>query len=133
MIGGVNLYLIDTNIWLEILLEQEKSREAKEFLSKLHPSEIIISEFSLYSLGVILTRLGKNKLFEEFVTDSLIESGIRSISLEAKDFYDLIRNMDDFNLDFDDAYQLTVAEEFNFTIISFDSDFDKTKVGRKTP
>ncbi|MFZ8805855.1 MAG: PIN domain-containing protein [Candidatus Calescibacterium sp.] len=38
-----------------------------------------------------------------------------------------------FNLDFDDAYQYVVAEKYNLTIISFDSDFDRTELGRKTP
>ena len=38
-----------------------------------------------------------------------------------------------FNLDFDDAYQYAVAERYGLTIISFDSDFDRTERGRKTP
>jgi PIN domain. len=38
-----------------------------------------------------------------------------------------------FNLDFDDAYQYVVAEKFGLTIVSFDSDFDKTYFGRKIP
>jgi len=37
-----------------------------------------------------------------------------------------------FNLDFDDVYQYVVAEKFDLTIVSFDSDFDKTYLGRKT-
>jgi predicted nucleic acid-binding protein len=36
-----------------------------------------------------------------------------------------------FNLDFDDAYQYVVAEKYNLTIISFDSDFDRTELKRK--
>jgi len=38
-----------------------------------------------------------------------------------------------FNLDFDDAYQYAIAEKFNLTIVSFDSDFNRTERGRKTP
>ena len=38
-----------------------------------------------------------------------------------------------FNLDFDDAYQYVAAEEYNLTLVSFDSDFDRTERGRKTP
>jgi hypothetical protein len=37
------------------------------------------------------------------------------------------------NLDFDDAYQYSAAEKYNLTIVSFDSDFDRTPRGRKTP
>ena len=36
-------------------------------------------------------------------------------------------------LDFDDAYQYAVAERYGLTIISFDSDFDRTERGRKPP
>lgn len=38
-----------------------------------------------------------------------------------------------FNLDFDDAYQYAIAEKFNLIIVSFDSDFNRTERGRKTP
>jgi predicted nucleic acid-binding protein len=61
------MYLIDTNIWLERLLHQEKSE------------------------------------------------------------------MDQFDLDFDDAYQYVAAEKYGLTIVSLDHDFDQTERGRKTP
>lgn len=38
-----------------------------------------------------------------------------------------------FDLDFDDAYQYVAAEKYGIELISFDSDFDQTKHGRKTP
>ena len=38
-----------------------------------------------------------------------------------------------FNLDFDDAYQYVAAEKLGLGIVSFDSDFDRTEKGRKTP
>ena len=45
----------------------------------------------------------------------------------------LVGAMQRFNLDFDDAYQYAVAERYGLTIISFDSDFDRTERSRKTP
>jgi predicted nucleic acid-binding protein len=38
-----------------------------------------------------------------------------------------------FRLDFDDAYQYVAAEKYGLTLVSFDADFDQTKLGRKTP
>lgn len=38
-----------------------------------------------------------------------------------------------FGLDFDDAYQYTLANHYGLTIVSFDSDFDRTEKGRKLP
>lgn len=38
-----------------------------------------------------------------------------------------------WHLDFDDAYQYATALKFDLTIVSFDTDFDRTDRGRKTP
>jgi hypothetical protein len=38
-----------------------------------------------------------------------------------------------FNLDFDDAYQYVAAEKYGLTIVSFDSDFDRTERKKETP
>lgn len=51
------MYLVDTNIWLERLLDQEKSEEVGRFLAKTPTNRLIISDFSLHSIGVILDRL----------------------------------------------------------------------------
>ena len=49
------------------------------------------------------------------------------------EFKGVIRAIERFNLDFDDAYQYRLAELYNLRIVSFDSDFDKTERGRVTP
>ena len=38
-----------------------------------------------------------------------------------------------FSLDFDDAYQYVVAEKFGLTLVSFDTDFDRTDLKRIIP
>ena len=38
-----------------------------------------------------------------------------------------------FGLDFDYAYQYLAADKYSLTLVSFDSDFDRTERGRKTP
>ena len=38
-----------------------------------------------------------------------------------------------FKLDYDDAYQYALAEKDNLILVSFDSDFDRTKRGKATP
>jgi predicted nucleic acid-binding protein len=93
---------------------------------------IAISEFSFYSIGIILCRLNKDELFEDFL-DDIENSLISKIKLENKDVKYLLQIRKKYNLDFDDAYQYVVAEKYNLTIISFDSDFDRTELGRKTP
>ena len=51
------MFLIDTNVWLELLLEQENSNQVRAFLESVDADQLAISEFSLYSIGIILTRL----------------------------------------------------------------------------
>jgi predicted nucleic acid-binding protein len=41
--------------------------------------------------------------------------------------------MDQYRLDFDDAYQYVMSERENAITVSFDSDFDRTERGRQTP
>ena len=38
-----------------------------------------------------------------------------------------------FQLDFDDALHYATAKKHNFTLVSFDQDFDRTDLPRKTP
>jgi hypothetical protein len=38
-----------------------------------------------------------------------------------------------FGVDFDDAYQYLAAHKYSLTLVSFDSDFDRTERGRNTP
>ncbi len=45
----------------------------------------------------------------------------------------IFANCASLRLDFDDAYQYTVAGKFDLIIVSFDHDFDRTPRGRKTP
>lgn len=41
--------------------------------------------------------------------------------------------MQRFNIDFDDAYQYVAAEQYGLTIVSFDTDFNRTEKGCKAP
>jgi len=52
----------DTNIFLEILLGQDKKEECKKFLED-NVGDFAITDFTLHSIGVILFRYGKGKTF----------------------------------------------------------------------
>ncbi len=127
------MYLIDSNIWLEYLLNQEKKNECKEFLKVTDDSLIFISDFSLYSIGLITTKGNKREVYEEFLIDTFETGDVRLLSLEINDHRKLINNINSFNFDFDDAYQLTCANKYNLTLVSFDTDFDRSPVKRKEP
>ena len=65
------MYLIDTNIFLEILLDQEKSEECQHLLLNINQSDIpfYVSSFALHSVEVIMARNNKLKDLNSFLTD----------------------------------------------------------------
>lgn len=132
MVGRL-MFLVDTNVWLELLLDQEKAGEVRQFLQAKEARLLTITDFSLYSIGVILTRLKKDTLFEDFLSDTIEDSGVGRIRLDSADLKELLVVRQQFQLDFDDAYQYVAARKYNLTLVSFDSDFDRTERGRNLP
>jgi uncharacterized protein len=126
-------YLVDTNIWLERLLDQDKSDIVSKFLNTIPLDQIFISDFALHSIGVILSRLNKIDLLDIFVNDLFINGLIEQIALVPDDFADIISNIEKFKLDFDDAYQLTISQKYDLTIVTFDKDFNSKGINKMTP
>ncbi len=126
-------YLFDTNLWLERLLDQEKSEIVFHLLNKIPLEYVFISDFALHSIGVILTRLDKIDILEKFVNDIFHIGLIEQLNLEPIDFQNIIENINRFNLDFDDAYQITVAKKYNLILVTFDTDFNKQQIHKMSP
>jgi predicted nucleic acid-binding protein len=127
------MYLLDTNIWLERLLDQGRSGEVEKFLSSVPSERLFITDFSLHSIGVILGRLGCISAFCSFIEDLFIDGSVTVVALDPAQMRRLARAMELYRLDFDDAYQYTAAFEHNLALVSFDSDFERTPGGRLTP
>ena len=127
------MYLVDTNIWLERLLEQERSDEVRDFLDRVPTSQLLITDFSFHSMGVIFHRLKRRTDFLTFVQDVLIDGAVALVALQPLHMQRVVELMNLYQLDFDDAYQYVAAEEYGATIISFDDDFNRTPRGRTTP
>jgi hypothetical protein len=60
------MYLIDTNIWLERLLDQKKSDEVGIFLDRMPSNQLFITDFSFHSIGVVMGRLNRMNAFLNF-------------------------------------------------------------------
>lgn len=127
------MFLVDTNIFLEVLLGQERAEEAETFLLEIPGEFLYISDFSLYSIGIILSKVKRADVYPAFVEDIILRAGMRLSRLTIFDFRELVEVMERFNLDFDDAYQYTLAKKHNLRIVSFDSDFEKTDLGKISP
>lgn len=127
------MYLVDTNIWLERLLEQVKSDYVAQFLNSTQSSNFFITDFTLHSIGIILSKLTRYEAFHSFVKDTLLEGDVVLIHLNPGNIESVIDTQKRYGLDFDDAYQYVAAERYDLIIVSFDSDFDKTERGKKSP
>jgi predicted nucleic acid-binding protein len=127
------MYLLDSNIFLELLLDQEKADEVEKFLRVIPREKLHVSEFSVCSVGIVLFRCKQFETFMQFLGDLIVMGGVRLLRLSVQDMEDLAVVARRFNLDFDDSYQYVVAEKYSLEIISFDTDFDRTEKGRKTP
>jgi len=127
------MYLLDTNIWLERLLAQAQSEVVGQLLDTVTTDQLLMSDFTLHSIGVILGRLGEGAVFTQFVQDILVDGGVALISLAPAAMQRVVAVMEGYHLDFDDAYQYVVAEREDALIVSFDGDFDQTERGRLTP
>jgi predicted nucleic acid-binding protein len=117
-------YLLDTNIFLEILLKQVNSENCKKFISA-NSNEICISDFALHSIGVILFRNEQYEVFNLFLKNFI--SGIYVLTLDKDNYSNISKLSNKYGMDFDDCYQLTVASEFKLTLITLDSDSNKLK------
>jgi len=127
------MYLVDSNVWLERLLDQEKSKEVGRFLSGVASDQLFITDFAFHSIAVIMDRLKQIDALLQFVEDVFVDGSVSVIHLSPEDTRYIAHNMTQYNMDFDDAYQYAAAERYNLVIISFDSDFDQTALGRKCP
>jgi uncharacterized protein len=113
-------FLFDTNIFLEILLNQEKKELCKRILNDNY-GKVNLSDFSLHSIGVILLKQNKPKVFDHFLQDILPHSNI--VSLQKNNYSKITEISSKYKLDFDDAYQSVIALEFELSIKTMDMDF----------
>ncbi|HHT9124629.1 MAG TPA: type II toxin-antitoxin system VapC family toxin [Candidatus Brocadiia bacterium] len=118
------MYLVDTNIFLEVLLTQEKREVCKKFLDT-NIENLFVSDLSLHTIGIILFRNNKEDVFQRFVNDVIFN--VKIITLKVVSYKDLGEIKRAFGLDFDDAYQYKVAREHDLKMVTMDKDFEKVK------
>lgn len=127
------MYLLDTNILLELLLNQAKADEVDSLLRETSPDTLCVSDFSLGSIGVILFRRKLHGLFLKAVDDLFLSGGLRIVRLDVATMSEVLTSSKKYGLDYDDSYQYSIAEKYNLILVSYDGDFDRTSRGRTTP
>ncbi|MGA2141357.1 MAG: PIN domain-containing protein [Brevinematales bacterium] len=125
------MYLVDTNIFIHVLLKKDKYDEALAFLKS--GKAMYITDFSLYSICILLGKIHENEVLKNFVDDIFSNEGINLVKAEMENISKIIEIEERYKLDFDDAYQYYIADQKDLTIVSYDGDFDRTEKGRKKP
>lgn len=130
------MYLIDTNIFLEVMLSRSRKEECKQLLRMLRDGKIkgTITDLTIHSIIVLLDRLNRLKELRTFLKSLSAYKGlyvyVTSIAEELK----AIKIAEETNLDMDDAIQYSSALSIKAkAIISFDKDFEGLKIPRKEP
>ena len=118
------MFLVDTNVFLEIVLRQDKKEDCKGFLDN-NIGNLNITDFSLHSIGVILFRYGKEEIFQKFVEDILPNTKLLSLPVEL--YGEVVNVRKSLNLDFDDAYQYSMAKYHGLKVVTMDKDFERIR------
>lgn len=130
------MYLVDTNIFLEVLLSQKRKDETKKLLHLIRKGDLDVyaSRFSLYSLELLFANLKRFDELKKFLASIQKFKGLKIISTTPFDdilIVDIVKTMP---LDFDNALQFYLVKKYNLKgIISFDTDFDKVTIQRFEP
>ena len=83
-------FLIDTNIFLEVILSQKQADISRNLLSDIQQHDFFISDYSLHSVGILLFRRNQHDAFIEFLTDMISNAGVVMISLLVEYMGDVI-------------------------------------------
>ncbi len=94
------MYLVDTNVWLERLLDQKESAAVKNFLNKIFSELLFITDFSFHSISLIMIKLGQRKDLLCFIQDVFIDGEVNLVHLLPEDTKQIIQVIGKFNLDF---------------------------------
>ncbi|MGC1121795.1 MAG: PIN domain-containing protein [Candidatus Methanofastidiosia archaeon] len=128
-------YLIDTNIFLEVLLEQDNKDSCLNLLTYVEKGEIqaIVTSFALHSIAIILEKLKDIDSYRDFLEVVVASEGLMTYSTTPNDEIEVCAISRKFNLTFDDSLHYFVVKAFELNLINLDSDFDKTDIVRMHP
>ncbi|MBI2666551.1 type II toxin-antitoxin system VapC family toxin [Candidatus Woesearchaeota archaeon] len=125
------MYELDTNIFLEVLLQQEHTEICSKLLTKIRTGEItaMLLDFSVDGIVIILERYHKTpEEIRRFLLSLLGYSGLRIYPARMTDKIRATMKMTRYKLDFDDSLVLQCAISNGCTaLISLDRDFSKVK------
>ena len=130
------MYLIDTNIFLEVLLGRRRKDECKKLLRHVQEgkSKGVITDFTIHSIIVIMDGFRKLSELRIFLTSLTAYKGLQIHITTLSDEVRAVELATKHGLDMDDAIQYSTALGLGVdAIISFDKHFDNLEIPRREP
>lgn len=130
------MYLVDTNIFLEVLLQGSRKDECKSFLNLLKDGKKggLVTDFAVHSIIVIMGSQNKFCELKIFLSSLTAYKGLHVYNTTIADEIRAAEIATELELDMDDAIQYSIAQTTNAeAIISFDKHFDNLKILRMEP
>lgn len=130
------MYLVDTNIFLEVLLSGARKERCKALLMELRDGvkRAIVTDLTIHSIVVIMDRLERLRELRTFLESLPSYKGLHIHHTTLRDEIRAVEIAGEKGLDMDDAIQfssaLTVKAE---AIISYDKHFDGLEMPRIEP
>lgn len=129
------MYLIDTNIFLELLLDRKNSESCRRFLEKVESEKAVavVTTFSLHTVAIIMENLKSLDDYKTFLETLMGMKGLLLYSTVPSEELEICDISGKKKLDFDDSLHYFVAKKMNLKLVSFDRHFDGTGIERLEP
>jgi len=130
------MYLVDTNIFLEVMLARQRKNECKAFLKALKEGSknAFVTDFSIYSIMIIMANLSKIGELKILLSSLSAYKGITIYRSRITDMIKAVEMGMERGLDIDDSIQYSSALSLGVkAIVSFDKHFDGLDVPRAEP
>jgi predicted nucleic acid-binding protein len=130
------MYLVDTNIFLEVLLSQAKKEECEKLLDQFKKGKKlgIITDFTVHSIIVTMYSYERLEALKVFLSSLTGYKGLRIYPTDLTNEIKATELATQNKLDMDDAIQYAIALDTNVeAIVSFDKHFNNLKIPRKEP
>jgi predicted nucleic acid-binding protein len=130
------MLLIDTNIFLEVMLAQTKRKACMDFLTAVRAGrqKATVTDFTIYSIMIILDGRGKLRELDRFLRSLSAYKGLTLYATSLEDKVDAVELAANGEFDVDDAVQYASARRLRVkAVVSLDRDFDNRDIPRTDP
>ena len=127
------MILVDTNVFLELLLGQKRAGECQRLLESLSRGEVegVVTHFSVHAVEAVL---GGGDALTAFLRNLERSAGLYIYDSDISDETAAGLMAEKIGRDFDDSLQYYVAKKLGAeSIVSFDRHFDDLDVPRLEP